>query len=131
MFSGHEAWQRLYDQTSRAARHGVASIVEHHAPALATHFYSTLMDDLQAAPLLSHDLVAHRLNGSLQAWLRALFCTPDAPDIGDLIALQERVGEVHARLSVSIPLVSRGARILKETISQHLRDSELSRADLS
>lgn len=105
--------------------------MERHAPELAEYFYATLLADVQAAPLLSHDLVAHRLSGSLQAWLRALFCAPDTPDIAALVALQEHVGEVHARLSVSIPLVSRGARVLKEAMSQLLRDSGLSRNELS
>lgn len=131
VFSDHEAWHRLYDQASREARHEVANIVERHAPALASHFYATLLADVQAAPLLSHDLVAHRLSGSLQAWLRSLFCSPDAPDVAALVALQQHVGEVHARLSVSVPLVSRGARILKETMSQLLRDGKLSRNELS
>ena len=105
--------------------------MERHAPELASHFYSTLLADVQAAPLLSHELVAHRLSGSLQAWLHALFCTPDAPDVAALVALQERVGEVHARLSVSIPLVSRGARVLKEAMSRLLREGSLSREELS
>src|SRR5690606_21012446 len=131
VFSGHEAWHRLYSSISREARQEVAHIVERHAPELAEYFYATLLADVQAAPLLSHDLVAHRLSGSLQAWLRALFCAPDTPDIAALVALQEHVGEVHARLSVSIPLVSRGARVLKEAMSQLLRDSGLSRNELS
>lgn len=131
VFSEHEAWQDLYGQASREVRHEVASIVECHAPALATRFYATLLADVQAAPLLSHDLVAHRLNGSLQSWLRSLFCSSDTPDIASLVALQTRVGEVHARLSVSIPLVSRGARILKEAMNQLLREGALPRDELS
>src|SRR5690606_14089276 len=109
----------------------VARIVHAHAGDLATLFYETLLSDPQARRLLSHELVSTHLHGSLQKWMISVFGQTEEIDIPALIALQRKVGEVHARLSVSMPLVSRGARILKDGITRHLRDTDLSRDDLS
>lgn len=127
----HTAWSHLYDQAGPVVRATVAELVRQHAAALATRFYETLLTDQYASRLLSHDLVATHLHGSLQRWMVTIFGNVEEVDIPALIELQHRVGAVHARLMVPIPLVSRGARILKDEITCYLRESPLSRHDLS
>ncbi len=129
--ANYDAWNRLYAAPSPAVLACVARIVQEYAATLAASFYDSLLADEQAGRLLSHDLVAQRLDGALQNWLLALFATPDEVDVPALVAMQQRVGEVHARLAVSVPLVSRGARILKDQIGTYLRASDLGREDLS
>lgn len=124
-------WRRLYDQAGPTVRVTVADIVQRHAADLATRFYETLLKDKYASRLLSHELVATHLHGSLQRWMMSVFGHVDQVDVPALIQLQHKVGEVHARLLVPIPLVSRGARILKDEITRYLRDTSLSRHDLS
>ncbi|MBU4611852.1 diguanylate cyclase [Achromobacter sp. GG226] len=132
-FTDAAAWHRLYEGTAPLVRETVSAIVDAHAGDLATRFYTSLLGDTQASRLLSHDKVATHLHGSLQRWLRELFCQPahETPDVARLARTQHHVGEVHARLLVPIPLVSRGARILKDAISEHLRASTLARDPLS
>lgn len=132
-FADAAAWHRLYAGTAPLVRETVGAIVDAHAAALATRFYTSLLSDAQASRLLSHDKVATHLHGGLQRWLRELFCQPAhaTPDVARLARTQHHVGEVHARLMVPIPLVSRGARILKDAISEHLRASTLARDPLS
>lgn len=125
------AWAGLYMKAGLTARTAVARIVHEGAADFATVFYETLMDDVHAHQFLSHELVAHRLSGSLQGWMINLLGTPDHIDVPGLVAQQQTVGEVHARIMVPIPLVARGARILKDEITRRLRASELSREDLS
>lgn len=126
-----QGWRRLYDLAGSAVRVAVAGIVQRHAADLATRFYETLLTDEHASRLLSHELVATHLHGSLQRWMISVFGATEDVDIVALIQLQHRVGAVHARLMVPIPLVSRGARILKDEITRYLRDTDLSRHDLS
>ncbi len=127
-FADEAAWHRLYDGAGALVRDAVYAIVRTHAKTFATVFYTTLLADPQASRLISHERVASHLHGGLQRWLHALF---GQTDVDALIRTQRHVGEVHARLMVPIPLVSRGARILKDSISEHLRASGLDRDNLS
>lgn len=125
------AWQDLYTDTSASIRECVARIVREHAAMMASLFYETLLEDPQAAPLLSHELVGHRLHGSLQRWMLDLFRPDEQVDIAPMAAMQVRIGTIHARVGVSYVLVTRGARILKNRIGEYLRASELDRIEIS
>ncbi len=126
----HIEWQGLFERAPTHVRRVVADIVHRHTAELATAFYDTLLHEERALPFLSHDVVSERLHGSMQRWLRTMFAVP-AADIDTMVQLQQHVGQVHARIQLPITLVSRGARILKDAISRHLRASTLDREGLS
>ncbi|MCK9511935.1 MAG: diguanylate cyclase [Pigmentiphaga sp.] len=123
-------WHGLRARVPDDAHRTVAGIVREHTAELATVFYDTLLHEERARPFLTHELVGQRLHGSLQQWLLTLF-NDDEFDVRAVVALQEHVGQVHARIQLPITLVSRGARILKDAISTHLRQSPLGRESLS
>lgn len=125
------AWVELYKFAGPSARAAVATVVREHAAEFAATFYETFLQDAYATQFLSHELVAHKLSGSLQRWLINLLGDPDNIDVPRLVAQQQKVGEVHARLMVPVPLVGRGARVLKDAVTRKLRESDLSREDLS
>ena len=112
------AWHQVRQLTDANARIQVKLIVDRDAQALADLFYHEMQADDDAGKLLDHDLVNRRLRASMAAWLRALF--DERTLVEDLIALQRRTGEVHARIGVSNALVSGGARILKRAITRRL-----------
>lgn len=123
-------WEILNGSISEELRRHIATIVAREAGTLAMLFYDTLLKDPEAATMLSHDLVSHRLNRSLQRWLVDLF-PPDAPPNFDSAAkLQRQVGEVHARIRVPLHLVTRGARVLKGGIVRCLCETPLPRNEL-
>ncbi len=126
----NEEWQGLFDRAPLHVREEVAKIVHEHTAALATTFYDTLLREERARPYLSHEQVNERLHSSMQRWLRTMFVVP-AASITTMVELQQHVGKVHARIQLPITLVSRGARILKDAISQHLRATHLDREGLS
>ena len=104
--------------TDASARIQVKLIVDRDAEALSDLFYQEMRADPGAGKLLDHDLVNRRLHASMAAWLRALF--DENTPVEDLIALQRRTGEVHARIGVANGLVSGGARVLKRAIARRL-----------
>ncbi|WP_251863133.1 diguanylate cyclase [Achromobacter sp. Marseille-Q4962] len=126
-----QAWVAVYQSVDACTRGQVAAVVADSAGDLVSAFYSTLLADPEAGPRLSHDIVATRLHGAMQGWLKSLLCVREQGDIEALLVTQKKVGEVHARVHIPIHLVMAGARILKNEIAARLRDSGLDGASAS
>ncbi|MFY1932356.1 diguanylate cyclase [Achromobacter xylosoxidans] len=123
--SNAQAWQAVYSSVDAYTRGQVAAVVSDSANELVDAFYSTLLADAEAGPRLSHEIVSTRLHKGMKGWLRGLLCVREQGDIAALMAIQKKVGEVHARVHIPIHLVMAGARILKNEIAQRLRASDL------
>jgi diguanylate cyclase len=107
----------------------VGAIVAAHRAEMAGEFYAVMLEDPSARRFLSNETVHTRLHASLQRWLDTLFGgTHDQAQV--MAALQRQVGEVHARAEIPVQLVSRGMRLLKTRLFDHLVRSDLNRADL-
>lgn len=131
LYRDSEAWYRVYSGASAQLRAVVEQVTRRHVGDLATLFYRELLADPQARPLLSPHAVSSRLHGSLQRWMVALFSVEDEQAIPPVIDLQFTVGEVHARIGVPVPIVLRGARLLKAGLAGYVRgDGSLERDDL-
>src|SRR5690606_9703785 len=63
-----------------------------------------------------------RLSRSMENWITNLYNSSEAADIQSVIAHQTRIGEVHARVSIPVHLVLRGARLLKQRLITYLRE---------
>ena len=113
------AWRELWNSTPADARETVASVVEDGAEALADAFYATLMAHADGARLLDHRLVNERLRQSMAEWLRNLYIEGRMP-MERCLAQQRQVGEVHARVGVSIELIGLGARTLRRAMTARL-----------
>jgi len=105
--------------TSIDCMDAVAKCTTAHASELADYFYEGMMLHPQASLFLNNTIVHDRLHASMQVWLRELFAYPNA-DMATLAAHQRHVGAVHARIQLPMHLVTRGARLLKQRLFQHL-----------
>lgn len=123
------AWREALDPFGPALRRQVALTVQSAAQQLSDRFYDQMLADVQAGRFLDHAVVNQRLHASMIRWLRGLF-EPDTP-LSQTLAMQQRTGEVHARIGVPMELVNSGARMLKREIVQHLAHSGLPRSQLA
>ncbi|MBO1272218.1 diguanylate cyclase [Shewanella sp. 4t3-1-2LB] len=100
-------------------------LVANHSGELATQFYAHMLGAEDASIFLSHDQVKTRLHGSLQQWLVTLFDIDEQYDLAAAVALQVKVGEIHARIKIPMHLVLRGARYLKQHYGELLQQEPL------
>ncbi|SEJ38461.1 diguanylate cyclase [Azotobacter beijerinckii] len=115
----HQAaeWKRLLEQFPVAVATRVRELATAHQAVLAGYFYAQMLQDEEAMLFLTHEQVKSRLQGTLQQWIAMLFAArPDEAELLPLIAQQQRIGEIHARINIPIHLVLRGARHLRERL---------------
>ena len=103
-------WEQLHLPVPDATRNLIGSMVDRHAPHLATLFYEHMLADKDAAPFISHNMMKQRLHASMQNWMRELF-SQQQNDPRDIYKTQFHIGEVHARIQMPISLVLRAARL--------------------
>lgn len=115
-------WRHLLHSCSAPVRQCVHALATTHCQLLASHFYAQMMQDKVASSYLSHEQVQTRLSASMQAWVVRVFAPAPDDDLMPLVAQQNKIGEVHARIDVPVNLVLRGARNLKEKMHALLRD---------
>lgn len=125
----HElSWRRLLADASPSTRERVARTVLPMADHLSDRFYSAMQADEAAGQILDHQLVNRRLHASMARWVRQLFDLQS--QAADVVAVQYRTGEVHARVGVPMEMVTQGARVLKRSISEQLMRGEMTRQEL-
>ncbi len=100
----------------------VQSLVQKHQEALASHFYKEMLLDAVASQFLTHDQVKDRLHSSMKRWITSLVPVDPGEQLAAVIALQTKVGEVHARIGLPVHLVLRGARSLKQKFLELARN---------
>lgn len=116
-------WQERLGNFSEQTRQLTAQLADQHKTALATLFYSAMLQHREAAQFLSHDEVKTRLSKSMENWISNLYSTHNAAEIQSVIAHQSKIGEVHARIAIPVHLVLRGARLLKQQLVTILREA--------
>lgn len=114
-------WQERLNSFPEPVRKQTARLAEQHKTELAAHFYSAMLQHREAAQFLSHDEVKTRLSKSMENWITNLYNMHETTDIQSVIAHQNKIGEVHARISIPVHLVLRGARLLKQQLISILR----------
>lgn len=123
-----QAWHDTLAETPEQVRRQVFDRVDPAAEAHADGFYTALLAHGEASKMLDHDLVNRRLRASMAKWLRGLFS--GEMSVGDIVARQQHIGEVHARIGVPIDLVAVAARVLKRAITSELCTGDLARDQL-
>jgi diguanylate cyclase len=118
-----EEWREISGEISEELRIEVARLIDSHKEALANRFYETMLSDAEAAPFLGHELINERLRFSLQNWLSGIFRADGGADLSEAVAMQKKIGLVHARIHVPIHVVMRGARVLKRDIAVRFEES--------
>ena len=113
-------WRHLLQSYSAPVRQQVGALAAAQRHLLASHFYAQMMQDAVASTYLSHEQVHSRLHASMQTWLLEVFALSPDDDLMPMVARQNKIGEVHARIDVPVNLVLRGARSLKEKMQSLL-----------
>ncbi|WP_225763266.1 GGDEF domain-containing protein [Stenotrophomonas sp. Marseille-Q4652] len=114
-----EAWVAVLEGTPPAARETLAALADQGPAEMASYFYGAMLDDPRANRFLSHDQVRGRLKPAMERWVHQLLrATPD--QVEHLIIVQRVIGDVHAQVGIPVDLVTRGARILKQRLSERI-----------
>ena len=91
----------------------IKGIVTRHSEELAVFFYKRLIEDPAGKLFLSHEVIQSGLMSSMQRWVQQVFSVDKNSDFKANVELQQKVGEVHARIDLPVHLVLLGARTLK------------------
>lgn len=116
-------WLDCLDSFPLEIRQATAQLADEHRSELAGHFYAAMLAHREAALFLSHAEVKTRLSKSMERWIINLYASHDAKEIQSVIAHQKMIGDVHARISIPIHLVLRGARLLKQQMIHILHET--------
>ena len=106
-------WRKCILLYPKEARFLVKNIAFAHSEELAAYFYEQMLKDPVAKLFLSHERVQTSLMGSMQLWVQQVFSVDEDADFKASVELQQKVGEVHARIDLPVHLVLMGARTLK------------------
>jgi diguanylate cyclase len=108
-------WAALLSSASPSAKTLLERVARQQIATLSGYFYDVLLQDPQASAILSSEEIEVRLNASLQRWLIDILCW-DLPDVAPLVLQQRHIGLMHSRVNVTIELVLRGARVIKNAL---------------
>lgn len=115
-------WSGVLRRFPAAVSGRVHELAVLHCEQLASHFYERMLEEPAARAFLSHEEVQVRLHASMQRWTVRVFSARADADLGELVAEQVHVGDVHARIDIPVHLVLRGARRLKVRFISLMRD---------
>ncbi|MFT8720049.1 diguanylate cyclase [Acetobacter sp.] len=124
-----QEWLAIINSITPELRQKLAPIMGEHAEACIARFYQVLLANPDAAQFISMEAIRDRLHNALTDWLIYLFPSSE-PDVDKLIALQQHIGLVHARMRIPMRLILQGVRALKDEIRIHLFDTQMPRDQL-
>jgi len=110
-----DEWMLLITGTDKHILTLTAELAAKNANALSLEFYRVVLADPQAEEFLTNEQVEKQLKKALEMWIiSVLSCTTE--NIPRLIAAQQHVGEIHARIGIPVQLVEMGSRVLKKLL---------------
>lgn len=106
-------------------------VIASSAQEIAAKFYEILQQTETAARVLSNELVESRLRPSMANWIISLFESRSAEEIVEFVERQERIGQAHARINISLADMNHATAIIKEETFRLLVNSSLDRSQLA
>lgn len=106
-------WSALVNAHSEPVRRAAQRVARTNKVELATHFYTIMLGDEFASQFLTHEQVKTALHSSMKTWVAGIVDLDPASDFEKMVERQVFVGNVHARVGVSVHIVLQGARALK------------------
>ncbi|MDR9499372.1 MAG: GGDEF domain-containing protein [Hydrogenovibrio sp.] len=119
--------QNLYTDAHNALLAQGRELFEQEAGAAVDKFYDQLMSTPKAAAYLTTDLVQNRLKSELKKWILTTLSSKTAAEVPEVVALQLKIGEVHARIDVPMSLVDSSIFIIKHHLFRAILHSDLPR----
>jgi len=108
-------WVHLIDKTDEHIRFLTAQVGKTHAHVLSQEFYRIVLLDPHAEEVLSNEQVERHLKSALERWIIDVL-TCQISDIERIIAIQQHVATIHARIGISVEIVEMGFRVLKKIL---------------
>ena len=108
----------------------IHDILQPDVVSMVNMFYAELLGHPDAELFLDSELVAKRLTGALQVWIRDLFKPRAVSEIDAFLERQRFIGQVHARINVPIHLVMEGVRVLRREMSESMMRADIDRRHL-
>ncbi|NUL35635.1 diguanylate cyclase [Kosakonia sacchari] len=121
-------WTHLIDKTDDRIRFLAAEVGKTHAHILSQEFYRIVLTDPHAEEFLSNEQVERDLKSALEKWIIDVL-TCQVADIDKVIAIQQHVASIHARIGISVEIVEMGFRVLKKILFPVINSSAQEAAD--
>jgi diguanylate cyclase len=110
----------------------ISEVIKPFSDEIATYFYSTMLANVRASYFINHDIVKKRLHKSMKDWINlSLSYKHNDEIIASYISFQLQVGHVHGRIDLPVSLVNHGMYLIKEKVSQILKNSAFERDKLA
>lgn len=119
-YAGLRFWKQVDEAARAKTRERLADVVGAHSDDLVATFYDAFLAHEEGRIFLKHSVVQQRLSHSMAGWLRRLAATDPLGDLDEFVAVQMRIGAIHARMKVPDHLVHQGASLLKSRMASHL-----------
>lgn len=109
--------RELEAEAPPSVRKLVATAARQHADEVVEELLSALRSDDDARIFLPHDVIEGRLRTELVDWLKTQFDLSPTRDHVAVIAGQQALGQVHARILVPLDLMFRAMMIIRKSLS--------------
>lgn len=128
----HHLLENIHCKKNESILEKISETIKPNSDAIATHFYSIMMDNKKAAYFIDHDIVKTRLHASLSAWINSAFAYRQNKElISEYIDYQIQIGHIHGRIDIPMSFVVYGMFLIKGEVMRLLRESSLSGDDLA
>lgn len=115
----------IFDTDANNILKELSPIIEPNIQSYIEKFYSVLLSDPASAQFLDNHLVEIRLKKQLEKWLKETLSPKREDQVQDSLRSHLKVGEVHSRVEIPMPLVDAGMTIIKEGIIHTVLSSNL------
>jgi len=116
----------IFDKDANKTLEQITPLIEPNIESYIDTFYSVLLSDPASAQFLDNHTVEVRLKKQLSLWLKQTLSPKRKDQVKASLRTHLKVGEVHSRVEIPMPLVDAGMTIIKEGILQTILSSNLS-----
>ncbi|WP_054177426.1 diguanylate cyclase [Citrobacter sp. CtB7.12] len=118
-------WEAMISRTDASVLILSKELAIANAADMSQRFYDTVLTDPQAEEFLTNEQVERHLKKALELWVIEVL-SGSTESVDRLIAMQQHVGEMHARIGIPVQVVEMGARVLKKFLSPLIDNMECS-----
>jgi diguanylate cyclase len=121
--------RELEAEAPPGVRELVATAVREHADMVVNDLFSELAFDEDARLYLTRDVIENRLRAELVDWLKTQFNLSSTRDHVAVVAAQQALGQVHARILVPLDLMFRAMILIRRGLSRAVIESTSDEGD--
>jgi len=115
----------IFNKTANKTLEKLSHLIQPNITGYVENFYTVLLSDSASAQFLNNHLVEIRLKSQLQQWLKETLSSKREDQVQESLRAHRKVGDVHSRVEIPMPLVDTGMTIIKERVIQTILESSL------